>query len=151
MTNIWPLVFTWQGRTHIFKIHARSMSVERDIRFELLARLCPNSTGKPKYLIGPMNVSTAFDGEWNFDVFAGRCGDPQRVHGGGHVCHQSPQEDCNRERLSRGRQQSHQVLRQIQCHPQIYDIQLSACVDFTVSSHLCSLKKVYSSDSDCYI
>lgn len=36
----------FQGRTHIFKIHARSMSVERDIRFELLARLCPNSTGK---------------------------------------------------------------------------------------------------------
>ncbi|OWK06638.1 hypothetical protein Celaphus_00011972 [Cervus elaphus hippelaphus] len=34
-----------KGRTHIFKIHARSMSVERDIRFELLARLCPNSTG----------------------------------------------------------------------------------------------------------
>lgn len=38
----------FQGRTHIFKIHARSMSVERDIRFELLARLCPNSTGKTK-------------------------------------------------------------------------------------------------------
>lgn len=35
-----------EGRTHIFKIHARSMSVERGkIRFELLARLCPNSTG----------------------------------------------------------------------------------------------------------
>lgn len=34
-----------QGRAHIFRIHARSMSVERDIRFELLARLCPNSTG----------------------------------------------------------------------------------------------------------
>ncbi|XP_048196387.1 26S proteasome regulatory subunit 7-like [Perognathus longimembris pacificus] len=34
-----------EGRTHIFKIHARSMSVERNIRFELLARLCPNSTG----------------------------------------------------------------------------------------------------------
>jgi len=33
------------GRTHIFKIHARSMSVEKDIRFELLARLCPNCTG----------------------------------------------------------------------------------------------------------
>jgi len=33
------------GRTNIFKIHARSMSVEKDIRFELLARLCPNSTG----------------------------------------------------------------------------------------------------------
>lgn len=33
------------GRAHIFKIHARSMSCERDIRFELLARLCPNCTG----------------------------------------------------------------------------------------------------------
>ena len=27
------------------KIHARSMSVERDIRYELIARLCPNATG----------------------------------------------------------------------------------------------------------
>merc|ERR1711942_658231 len=34
-----------EGRSGIFKIHARSMSVEKDIRYELLARLCPNSTG----------------------------------------------------------------------------------------------------------
>ncbi|KAF9578565.1 26S proteasome regulatory subunit 7 [Lunasporangiospora selenospora] len=34
-----------EGRAHILKIHARSMSVERDIRYELIARLCPNSTG----------------------------------------------------------------------------------------------------------
>merc|ERR550514_334020 len=34
-----------QGRTHIFKIHAKTMCMDRDIRFELLARLCPNSTG----------------------------------------------------------------------------------------------------------
>lgn len=34
-----------EGRTQIFKIHAKSMSVEKDIRFDLLARLCPNSTG----------------------------------------------------------------------------------------------------------
>ncbi|KAJ1343672.1 26S protease regulatory subunit 7 [Batrachochytrium salamandrivorans] len=34
-----------EGRAHILKIHARSMNVERDIRFELIARLCPNSTG----------------------------------------------------------------------------------------------------------
>lgn len=34
-----------EGRTHIFKIHAKSMSTERSVRFELLARLCPNSTG----------------------------------------------------------------------------------------------------------
>uniref|UniRef100_A0A914DR02 26S proteasome regulatory subunit 7 n=1 Tax=Acrobeloides nanus TaxID=290746 RepID=A0A914DR02_9BILA len=33
------------GRAHIFKIHAKQMSVERDIRYDLLARLCPNSTG----------------------------------------------------------------------------------------------------------
>ena len=34
-----------EGRTHIFKIHAKVMSVDRDIRYELLARLCPNTTG----------------------------------------------------------------------------------------------------------
>nr|KAJ3417428.1 26S proteasome regulatory subunit 7 [Polyrhizophydium stewartii] len=34
-----------EGRAHILKIHARSMSVERDIRYELIARMCPNSTG----------------------------------------------------------------------------------------------------------
>ncbi|XP_065176670.1 26S proteasome regulatory subunit 7 [Sycon ciliatum] len=34
-----------EGRAHIFKIHARSMSVERGIRYDLLARLCPNCTG----------------------------------------------------------------------------------------------------------
>lgn len=33
------------GRAHIFKIHANQMSCEKGIRFELLARLCPNSTG----------------------------------------------------------------------------------------------------------
>jgi 26S proteasome regulatory subunit T1 len=34
-----------EGRAHIFQIHARAMSCAKDIRFELLARLCPNSTG----------------------------------------------------------------------------------------------------------
>jgi 26S proteasome regulatory subunit T1 len=34
-----------EGRTHVFKIHARTMPVEKDVRFELLARLCPNTTG----------------------------------------------------------------------------------------------------------
>ena len=33
------------GRTHIFKIHSRSMAVEKGIRWELLARLCPSTTG----------------------------------------------------------------------------------------------------------
>ncbi|KIM30894.1 hypothetical protein M408DRAFT_327829 [Serendipita vermifera MAFF 305830] len=34
-----------EGRAQILRIHARSMSVERGIRFDLIARLCPNSTG----------------------------------------------------------------------------------------------------------
>ncbi|ODV59003.1 proteasome regulatory particle base subunit RPT1 [Ascoidea rubescens DSM 1968] len=34
-----------EGRTSIFKIHSKSMSCERDIRWELISRLCPNSTG----------------------------------------------------------------------------------------------------------
>jgi len=34
-----------EGRAQIFRIHARSMNVERNIRYELLARMCPNSTG----------------------------------------------------------------------------------------------------------
>lgn len=34
-----------EGLTSIFQIHSQSMSCERGIRFELLARLCPNSTG----------------------------------------------------------------------------------------------------------
>lgn len=34
-----------QGRTQIFGIHANPMNVERNIRYELLARQCSNSTG----------------------------------------------------------------------------------------------------------
>lgn len=33
------------GRTKILQIHARVMSVEKNIRFELIARLCPTATG----------------------------------------------------------------------------------------------------------
>lgn len=34
-----------EGRTQILRIHAKSMNVDRNIRYELLARLCPNTTG----------------------------------------------------------------------------------------------------------
>merc|ERR1712178_376676 len=34
-----------EARTNIFQIHSRSMNCERGIRWELLARLCPNTTG----------------------------------------------------------------------------------------------------------
>lgn len=34
-----------QGRTNILSIHSRSLSCEKNIRWELIARLCPNTTG----------------------------------------------------------------------------------------------------------
>merc|ERR1711907_721266 len=34
-----------EGRVQIFKIHAKSMAMDKNIRYELIARLCPNSTG----------------------------------------------------------------------------------------------------------
>lgn len=34
-----------EGRAHIFKILAKTMSMDKNIRFELLARKCPNATG----------------------------------------------------------------------------------------------------------
>ena len=34
-----------EGRVQIFKIHAKTMAFDKDIRFELIGRLCPNSTG----------------------------------------------------------------------------------------------------------
>ena len=50
-------------------VHSRSMSVERDIRFDLIARLCPNTTGAElrsvatevsKEFIGPGFILTWF-------------------------------------------------------------------------------------------
>lgn len=34
-----------EGRAQIFSIHANRMNMDRNIRFELLARLCPNTSG----------------------------------------------------------------------------------------------------------
>jgi 26S proteasome regulatory subunit T1 len=34
-----------KGRKQILKIHCKRMRIDRDIRFELIARLCPNTTG----------------------------------------------------------------------------------------------------------
>lgn len=34
-----------EGRTRIFEIHSKTLNVEKGIRWELLARLCPNTTG----------------------------------------------------------------------------------------------------------
>merc|ERR1712070_445264 len=34
-----------EGRVQIFKINAKTMAFDKDIRYELVARLCPNATG----------------------------------------------------------------------------------------------------------
>jgi 26S proteasome regulatory subunit T1 len=34
-----------EGRVHIFKINSKTIAFEKDIRFELIARMCPNTTG----------------------------------------------------------------------------------------------------------
>lgn len=34
-----------EGRANIFRIHSKTMSAEKDIRWELISRLCPNATG----------------------------------------------------------------------------------------------------------
>ena len=33
-----------EGRVQIFKINSKTMAFDKDIRFELIARLCPNTT-----------------------------------------------------------------------------------------------------------
>merc|ERR1712096_396319 len=34
-----------EGRVQIFKINAKTMAFDKEVRYELVARLCPNSTG----------------------------------------------------------------------------------------------------------
>lgn len=34
-----------EGRVNIFKINSKTIAFDKDIRFELIARMCPNSTG----------------------------------------------------------------------------------------------------------
>ena len=97
-----------QGRAHIFKIHARSMSVERDIRYELLARLCPNTTGEwcycrvcslplPPFLLPKFLVMLYFAlvccmthisvVVFPLSLLLFRCRNSQCLYRGWHVCH----------------------------------------------------------------
>merc|ERR1711957_478792 len=34
-----------EGRAHILRINSKTVAMDRDVRFELLGRLCPNTTG----------------------------------------------------------------------------------------------------------
>lgn len=99
-----------EGRTQIFKIHTRTMNCERDIRFELLARLCPNSTGKCREFLHDRIQSLAsfcsMSFIFNLLFFFSRlaicvCWNRGRhtecVHGGWHVRHPRSQEDGDRE------------------------------------------------------
>ncbi|KAL8092146.1 hypothetical protein AgCh_034440, partial [Apium graveolens] len=49
-----------ESRTQMFKIHTRTMNCERDIRFEFLARLCPNSTEENQTIKCVMRLRVAF-------------------------------------------------------------------------------------------
>jgi hypothetical protein len=49
-------------------------------------------------------------------------GDPQRVHRGGHVCHQGQEESGHGEGLPGGGQQSYQVVCQVLGHSKIHDL-----------------------------
>ena len=40
-----------EGRANIFRIHSKTMSCEKDIRWELISRLCPNATGAELRLV----------------------------------------------------------------------------------------------------
>jgi 26S proteasome regulatory subunit T1 len=86
-----------ESRTQIFKIHTRSMAVERDIRYELLARLCPNATGAEIH-----SVCTE----------------------GGHVCHSPTTQNRRRKGLFGRHQQSHQGLPKVLLHREIHAVQL---------------------------
>lgn len=149
-----PVLFpSLQGRTHIFKIHARSMSVERDIRFELLARLCPNSTGKLNvfisltssvYLLCPLAVSAELS-------LSPRRRDPQRLHGGRNVRYPSAPENRHREGFPGGSEQSHQIVREIQRYPPLHDLQLIPGKVLPVPPKLSGEQKSKCSDSCCVL
>lgn len=58
----------------------------------------------------------------------------ERVHGGRYVRDQGQKESGHRKRLLRGRQQGHQIVRQVLGHSEIYDLQLNGyiCVLFSL-------------------
>ncbi|EDK43590.1 26S protease regulatory subunit 7 [Lodderomyces elongisporus NRRL YB-4239] len=69
-----------EGRANIFRIHAKTMSVDSDIRWELISRLCPNATGAELRSV---------------------------VYRGWYVCYQSQKESCYRKGFFEGSRQSH--------------------------------------------
>ena len=112
-----------ESRTQIFKIHTRTMNCERDIRFELLARLCPNSTGK--FLVYyfwhalPCLVLILFYSKewfWDFMGFIHRSGYKKCVHGGWNVCHSGSKKNSDRKRFPWCGEQSYQGISKVQCN-----------------------------------
>ena len=114
------------GRTQIFKIHAQKMNCERDIRFELLARLCPNCTGKNHLLwIVFVHYAKGVLWHWFSDMsFSLRSWNKERVHRSWHVCHPSTEEICDRERFPWCSGQGHQGIQEIQCNTHVHGLQL---------------------------
>ena len=106
-----------EGRTHILKIHAKTMAVDRDIRYELLARLCPNTTGAELRSVcteaGMFAIRSRRSGSARItlDHFYAPCSQPLTL--APHT-----QEIYQREGFSRGGQQGHQGLPKVQQHTQ---------------------------------
>lgn len=105
-----------EGRANILRIHAKSMSVERDIRWELISRLCPNSTGAEL-----RSVAT------EAGMFTVRQEDVQdRANFSRHVCHPSKEKGRQRKGLLERRRKGHQRRSQVQQYCCICTVQLDA-------------------------
>ena len=99
------------SRTQIFKIHTQKMNYERDIRFELLAGLCPNCTGKNHLLWIVLFVHYAKGVLWHWlsnMSFSLRSWNKECVHWSWHVCHPSKAEICDSDRFPWYSGQGHQ-------------------------------------------
>lgn len=105
-----------ESRTQIFKIHTRTMNCERDIRFELLARLCPNSTGKSllvKFLVYCFRHGSTLSCLDICDFFICRGRHKKCVHRGWNVCYSGSKKNSDRERFPGCGEQGHQGISKV--------------------------------------
>lgn len=123
-----------EGRTQIFKIHTRTMNCERDIRFELLARLCPNSTGECRTwycFLDDLCLIQFFRHHLEAfsledlvltSVYYPRSRYKKCLHRSRNVCHSCPSENGDWEGLPWCRQQGHQGISEVQRYTEIHGV-----------------------------
>lgn len=130
------------GRMHIFRIHAKTMAIDKGIRYELLARLCPTTTGAEIRAV----CSEVCDGRcarmcvcihvcviWPavmchtlpFCRLPGlTLSVSPSLSAGGYVCHPVAPQEHQRERFPRGHQQGGEGTKAVQQSTQVHDVQL---------------------------